>query len=409
MDRVKLFKKYAKHPKHTYEVSETLSVTDDTGRHPDVLVIYSGRDRGKSFEISSNCIADAWYDQKEFIYVRRNDATTTSIEEYFDDKHGFIQDMTDGTRDGITQHRGKLYFYKDEPNEKTGRVQHVIYEQCGKFVALSWRESSVKSLQFPTTFNMLYEEVFTNDVYLPNEPDRLFNLWSTAFRGREGCHMYLISNLVMPVTPYSKAWGLNIGKSKPGEIKLSKLYLGASDKSGKEQYILIASHYLENRNELSDDEAKKKRNRIKTGIASNKWDEATLYPHADLTFIKPYFNSNDPCVVFEWDDMQYLARVINVPQNIIDVFHNQEEVEPEARTMPILYVMRKTTEPRKATRVYTNNGLRLGELITRGFRVVFRLDEVIEDLTKRGHIVGTDNLCMNEFHKVYQNLRLLIK
>ena len=76
MDRAKLFKKYAKHPKHTYEVSETLSVTDDTGRHPDVLVIYSGRDRGKSFEISSNCIADAWYDDKRI---------------YMDDEPGFVQ------------------------------------------------------------------------------------------------------------------------------------------------------------------------------------------------------------------------------------------------------------------------------------------------------------------------------
>ena len=54
MERSKLFKKYSKHPKHTYEISETLSCIDDTGRKPDICFVYSGRERGKSFEIASH-------------------------------------------------------------------------------------------------------------------------------------------------------------------------------------------------------------------------------------------------------------------------------------------------------------------------------------------------------------------
>ena len=64
MNRDKLFKKYSKHPKHTYELSETLSVHDDTDREPDISFVYSGRERGKSFEIAAQCLADAWYDGK---------------------------------------------------------------------------------------------------------------------------------------------------------------------------------------------------------------------------------------------------------------------------------------------------------------------------------------------------------
>lgn len=407
MEREKLFKKYSKSPYHTYSLEDSLSVLDDTGRAPDVLFVYSGRNRGKSFEIATHVIADAWYDKRLFVYVRRNDSTTTEIEEYFDDKHEFIQEMTNGARDGITQHRGKLYFYKDEPDEKTGKVKHNIYEACGKFIALSWRESSIKSLQFPEYFNILYEEVLSNDPYVQNEPDRLFNLFSTVFRSKTGVKMYLISNLVNPVNPYSKSWGINIAKNKPGTVRLSKLYLGAYGKDMKEQYILIACHYLENLNDLNEADRKLKRNRIKTGISSNKWDEATLYHHVDLSIMRPYISKTDPAAVFEWDDMSYLVKIINVPENILDI-HEDEEIKPSQNNIPIMYVMRKTSEPLRATRVYTNNGSRLGAMVTRGFRVVYKFDQAIKDLTDKGWIIGTDNLCMNEFSKVYQNLRLII-
>ena len=59
MRRDKLYKKYARHPKHTYELSETMSVTDDEGRTPDIAFIYSGRERGKSFEVACQCLMDA--------------------------------------------------------------------------------------------------------------------------------------------------------------------------------------------------------------------------------------------------------------------------------------------------------------------------------------------------------------
>ena len=93
MERVKLFKKYSKHPKHTYELKDTMSYTDDTGRTPDIAFIYSGRDRGKSFEITTQCLADAWFDDKQLAYIRRHEDTQQMIQEYFEDKHQFISDM----------------------------------------------------------------------------------------------------------------------------------------------------------------------------------------------------------------------------------------------------------------------------------------------------------------------------
>ena len=85
MKRSELFKKYYKHPEHDYELSETMSHTIE-GLEADIAFIFSGRNRGKSFEISSQCIADSYYDKIQFAYVRRNDATNYEIEQYFEDK-----------------------------------------------------------------------------------------------------------------------------------------------------------------------------------------------------------------------------------------------------------------------------------------------------------------------------------
>ena len=85
MERNKLFQKYYKNKNHDYEISETLQYKDDNGRDIDIAFIYSGRNRGKSFEISSQLIADAWYDKKLFGYIRRNDCTKFDVEAYFED------------------------------------------------------------------------------------------------------------------------------------------------------------------------------------------------------------------------------------------------------------------------------------------------------------------------------------
>ena len=93
MLRTNLFKKYYKSPYHDYEIADTLSYKDDTDRSLDIAFVFSGRNRGKSFEVSTQLLADAWYDKKLFGYVRRHDASTFDVEAYFADKEQFIRDI----------------------------------------------------------------------------------------------------------------------------------------------------------------------------------------------------------------------------------------------------------------------------------------------------------------------------
>ena len=402
MKRTKLFAKYAKHPKHTYEISETLSYKDDTGREPDIIFPYSGRNRGKSFEIASQCLADAWYDDRQLAYVRRNEDTQDMICQYFEDKHEFIKDMTDGMCDQISISKGTLYFAHTEEIE--GKIKVVNDKELGKFFALS-RQNRYRSLQYPKIWNMLFEEVITDGGFLSSEPEKLMNLYSTIGRDRPGFKLYLISNLVTPVNPYSNSWGIYMDRTKPGEVRLTKLYLGEYDEEGNERYYLIAGHYLKDLNQLSEADLKKnKRNRIKTGIASNRWDEARLYPVMDLKFIKQY-EILEPAV-FEWDDMMFQMDILEVPRNIRKLYLEEDE-QPMQETMFLGYIRRKSTEPFEETRLYTNNPDRLSIYATKGFKMVYKIDKIIDYLKKNGWIVGCNNLVMNSFDQIYAKLLLL--
>jgi hypothetical protein len=405
MTEEELYKKWYKHKEHDYELTESMEVYDDKGRNPDILFVYSGRNRGKSFEIAMRCITDAYYHGRQFAYCRRYDAKIIDIERYFDDKIELIKDMTDGSRDGVAVSKGDIFLYHTAPDLKGGG-RRVLDEKLGSFFAVS-RQSSYKSLQYPDIYNQLVEEVLTDEEsYLPNETDKILNLRSTLERNKVGFKTYLISNTVSVVNPYSKAWNLNFAQSKPDEIRLNKLYLGSYDENGNEKYYLIASHYLKNKDELTkEDQKKHEKNRVKTGISSNKWDEARLYHHVNYRFMKSY--KPVQTVIFEWDDLKFMGDIVKVPENILDMF--LEDEEPAHNYIYVLYISRKSTRPQKKTRIYTNNPDRLNALTTRGFRLCYKIDEVIQDIINRGWVIGTDNLCMNDFMKIFQNLRLIIK
>ena len=402
MDREKLFKKYYKDKHHDYEIEETLSVTED---NIDIAFIYSGRNRGKSFEISSQLIADAYYDKKLFGYVRRNDCTSYDIEQYFADKSNFIKDMTDGQYCGITRQKGKLKFYSEEIDDETAEVNRIIGEDCGYFFALS-RQASYKSLQYPDVYNMIYEEVLTDGAYLNSEPEKLMNLYSTVRRSKADFRMWLVSNTVSVVNPYSNSWGIYLSKNKPGEIRLSKLYLGSKGEDGEEEYLLIAAHYLQNKDVISKEESKKKRNRIKTSISSNRWDELQLFTTVGIKFMKQ-FKILDT-VVFEYEDLMFQCDIIEVPTNLLELYADDEDIVVKSKElMPILYLRRKTTEPYSTTRLYTNNPDRMNPYTTKGFKLIYNIDKIVENLFQRGWIAGADNLTMNDFYKSFAKLRII--
>lgn len=395
MTRKKLFAKWNRHPEHDYEIEETLSYQDDNGRTPEICFIYSGRNRGKSFEVCSQLLADAWYNKKLFGYIRRNKAMSYEIEQYFADKYDFIKDMTDGQCEGVLVDRGKLYLYHTEDDTRVKDL-HIGY-----FFFLS-KQGGYKSLQYPEVYNLLYEEVLADGGnYLGAEPEHLMNLCSTVRRNKKGFHVWLISNTVSIVNPYSNAWALQLAKNKPGDIRLSKLFLGSYDNDENEEYFLIACHYLKDKNDITAEDKRKKVNRIRTGITSNRWDESRLYTTMDKSFLDPYIPQGT--VIFEYEDLMFQMDIIIKPINIMDMY--LEGDSPSEKKMYFGFVQRKTTPPKAGTRIYTNNPQRFSDMSTRGYRKLCKIDDIVEDLRMKGWVVGADNLTMNDFYTCWQKLR----
>ena len=114
-------------------------------------------------------------------------------------------------------------------------------------------------------------------------------------------------------------------------------------------------------------------------------------------------------VVFEYDDMLFQGSIVELPNNLLDIYLSDEDEEIQESTdlIPCLYIRRKTTPPYKNTRIYTNNPDRLSEYSTRGFSLVYQIDKVIEAIIKRGWVIGADNLTMNDFSKCWSKLRLM--
>lgn len=403
MEREKLFKKWDMHPEHEYDMEDTLSYTLE-GEEMDIAFVFSGRNRGKSFEVCANLIADAWYDDKTFGYVRRTTPTNFEVEQYFADKTEFISDMTDGLFTTVIVEKGQIKLYGESVDDE-GNIKPYKGKRIGYPLSLT-KAGKKKSLQFPDMFNMLFEEVMTNEEpYISGEVSRLLNLYSTCKRHKgKDFKLWLISNTVSQVCPYSAEWGLHFSQMKPDEIKLIKLYLGSYDQEGNEEYLIVGCHYLKNKDELTKEDKKKKRLRVRTGIANNSWDELHQYTTVDLSFMKQF--KIEETVVFEYDDIMIQGNIVIVPTNLIQCYLD-EEVEPVKEEMPILYMRKKTSEPHYFTRLYTNNVERFGEYITKGYVLYYKIDKAVDTLLKTGWVIGADNITMNNFNQILTQLQYL--
>ena len=108
--------------------------------------------------------------------------------------------------------------------------------------------------------------------------------------------------------------------------------------------------------------------------------------------------------------MMFQVNIMEIPTNLVEYYINNSEENPidlEKNTIPILYIRRKTSKPYNNTRIYTNNPERLTEYTARGFIIEYKIDKIVDTLIKRGWIIGADNLTMNDFARVYRNLRLM--
>lgn len=184
--------------------------------------IYGERAPGKSFAVKKRGLEKAWQTKKPVIaLIRRNkaDISPVDIEGYWMDRNiNVVKEVTGGEWDYISYYRGFMWFARtqEQPN---GTAKVIRGSQIGEVFAVSTAKHH-KSTGHPFINYIIYEEVITDENYLPNEPARLQQLISTLTRKDDkDIEIYLIGNTLSRVCPYFAEWGLsNIRKQKIGTI-----------------------------------------------------------------------------------------------------------------------------------------------------------------------------------------------
>ena len=222
-----------------------------------INIIIGERSNGKSYQVKHECaiypfmesykkldkdklLYDAYKNLDRFFLLRRLEAEITNvfIESYFKDVD--IYKITNQEYDCIDIYRREIYFAKWN-EEKRRKVRGI---KIGYVGALS-TEQNYAGGSYLDVKNIIMEEFMSRSIYLPQEPTKLMNFYSTIDRKRGIVKLWLVGNTISKVCPYYTDWHLFdvLKKMKQGDLASIKLPTGDVDDSGNPIYVKVAIEY----------------------------------------------------------------------------------------------------------------------------------------------------------------------
>lgn len=214
-----------------------------------INLIYGERSNGKSYQVKHKkginpyleSVEKSVTEHKRFMLIRRwkEEIKPEKIEQYFLDVDIFK--LTNGKYNCISLYKGKLWLSNYDPEAKP-QIKRGDY--IGYVVALS-TEQTYAGASYLDVENMIFEEFMARGSYLPHEPDKLMNLFSTVDRKRGVVRLWLVGNTISRVCPYIEEWGLHdvLSKQKQGDIDVIEVPTGFINDEGKEETVKLALEY----------------------------------------------------------------------------------------------------------------------------------------------------------------------
>ena len=218
-------------------------------KNAQINLIYGERSNGKSYQVKHKkainpyieSITDSINERKRFMLIRRwkEEIKPEKIEQYFLDVD--IYKLTEGKYNCLSLYKGKIWLSNYNPE---GKPQIKRGDYIGYVVALS-TEQTYAGASYLDVDNMIFEEFMARGSYLPHEPDKLMNLFSTVDRKRGTTRLWLVGNTISRVCPYIEEWGLHeiLSEQKQGDINVIDIPTGFYDEEGKEETIKLALEY----------------------------------------------------------------------------------------------------------------------------------------------------------------------
>lgn len=226
-----------------------------------INIIIGERSNGKSYQVKhrkaiqpfmdsykkvdkEKILYDSYKNLDRFFLVKRleSEITPSFVEKYFRDVD--IYKITNGEYDCIDIYRKEIYFAKFDM--KTMKPKRGIL--IGYMGALSL-EQNYAGASYLDVKNIIFEEFMSrkgfNNAYLPQEPTKLMNLYSTIDRKRGVVKLWLLGNTISKVCPYYKDWGLFeiLKKMHQGDLVTIKLPTGDVDDKGNKIEVKLSIEY----------------------------------------------------------------------------------------------------------------------------------------------------------------------
>lgn len=334
------------------------------------FVILGMRSNGKSSAVKSFCLNDYLLNGNKFFYVRRyaTDLKNWQVESYFESVDGFnISEITQGEWEKIIVKQGKLYLCKIVVDNNK-EVKILSKDNIGYIGSLSDAEH-LKSLNFPKTTNIIFEEFVTDKVYITNETTLLFSIVSTVFRNNRGC-VFMVANTISEVNPYFREFELDkISNQRQNTVDI---YL--NDKTKIAVWLTAPLNRETESDKMSFGEISRM---IKKGEWQRKKKRHLEKPIEEYNILYS--------MVFAFSKKYFLMQLLENNNN------------------HVWYVSKKTSEIQKDTRVISDENIE-SDLCTIGFIPLNNNEVRAFSLLKQGKIAYCDNLTGTQFKQCYQQM-----
>lgn len=182
----------------------------------DYYIIIGQKSNGKSYDIKSLLVTEAYRTGRLFAYMRRwySDRTASKVERYFSDET-FFDTNNFGKFDEIQCYTDTIYL-----GNKTDKGVKTREKVIGYSVSLQ-NEQHFASLPFPNVYNILFEEFITDTGYLGHSMDEIdifMRMTSTILRHRKDTTIYLLGNTINRFCPYFQHFNIDVTKIEKGNI-----------------------------------------------------------------------------------------------------------------------------------------------------------------------------------------------
>ena len=341
---------------------------------PNYIIMYGGRNDGKSYAAKEKALRDYFKDGSMFCYLRRYDADIREVDnvDYWADfmtEPNKISELSGGEYNAIQYEKGKFYL-ATVTEEKAIRGPAVGY--CH---ALS-KESRYKSLQFPEVGTVIYEEFCTDGMYLFNEVKHFMMYISTIARDRR-ITVLLIGNTISRQNAFFREWQLTgIAEQTAGSIDIYRFKHDESE-------IVIAAYYTN----------AQKDNKMFFGSAAKMITGGDWESHE-----QPHLNGKE-------SDYTEIYRM-TFETDILNRFLMRLMVDKDGT--PLWYVTKRTSDIKPHERIISPK-LYYTPYYTAGFTPLTSDEKAAFIILDQGRIAYGDNLTGTEFKRAMKQLNVIRK